>query len=519
MSTRLASCSVLLGLTAGAGVAITETSWAPPSGMTLVSVFTHAVFLLGLVFLAAFLTTYAAFLISGVAPKRLCRQFSVNVGMTVLWLLPLLIFAEQQSWLVVILWAIFLFHLARFAAFLMGQVNADTPPAPGIAEDLAFSVLKRDFPFAGSIVGVLLVQSAVFEAVSGHDVLSGQLYFLGTAAIAHRTFLMFRNDPDRGDNTRDKIAPILGTVVLLTVFAWLPYTYSGNSGGAGSANRGADGPFATGGDSNSQATNQHANRRRVDPTTFAWLRSIFTLHKPGLPGDSFSAAKRIFEARFPAGTERPETGSKSQSKTGMLAALPVIGPVFPAVELYPAEARKTKLIAPPLQRSSGFGPAHSDLVSIPFDGVYRFWKGPSEVPPPNVVVMHGSPSARSFRSTDHEIMSMEARESLGFAVNPRLYGAIEIVLENVDPFPNSVSIALRVHDTANPGKWFRALGLARVSSAGADGHPKMQTLSFTIPATISSFDELVVTYYLQGERSDRSARIAIQGFRLVPRVG
>ena len=215
------------------------------------------------------------------------------------------------------------------------------------------------------------------------------------------------------------------------------------------------------------------------------------------------------------------TGASRQQQTGIPSREPVAGPVFPGVELYPETANRIRLVAPPPQRSKGFGAAHSDPLSIPFEGVYWFWKGPEQEPPANIVVMHGSPSARFFRSTDHEIMSMEARENLGFAIDPRAYGAIEIVLENVDPFPNTVSIALRVRDSAKSGNLSRSLGLVRVlpMSAHGDGRPTMQTLRFVIPSTVSKFDELVVTYYLRGERSDRSARIAIEGFRLVPRAG
>ena len=54
--------------------------------------------------------------------------------------------------------------------------------------------------------------------------------------------------------------------------------------------------------------------------------------------------------------------------------------------------------------------------------------------------MHGSPSARFFRSVDGEGMSMEAKQNLGFAVRPERFGSIEIDIQNADPFPNSVNI-------------------------------------------------------------------------------
>jgi hypothetical protein len=199
----------------------------------------------------------------------------------------------------------------------------------------------------------------------------------------------------------------------------------------------------------------------------------------------------------------------------------VAGPVFPGVELYPAVEPHKKLVAPPFAASTGFGPARTDPLSIPFDGVYWFWRGPTDQPPLNSVVMHGSPSAQFFRSTDGDGMSMEARQNLGFMVDPRRYGAIEIGVENSDPFPNSVKILLKIRNTALPGKPVQSLGIENVATPtfAARTGASRQILRFRIPSKIAmgSFDELTVSYFLVGARSNRSARIAIERFRLVPR--
>jgi len=119
---------------------------------------------------------------------------------------------------------------------------------------------------------------------------------------------------------------------------------------------------------------------------------------------------------------------------------------------------------------------------------------------------------------------MEARQNLGFMVDPKRYGAIEILFENADPFPNTVSILLKIRNTAFPGKPILSLGIEGLSapaSSLASGAAAIQRLRFRIPSAIpiGSFDELTVSYYLKGARSDRSARIAIDRFRLVPRGG
>lgn len=116
---------------------------------------------------------------------------------------------------------------------------------------------------------------------------------------------------------------------------------------------------------------------------------------------------------------------------------------------------------------------------------------------------------------------MEARQNLGFAVDPKRYSAIEIEIQNSDPFPNTVSILLKVRSTTIPGLPIQTLGMKEVSTPGssAGSGPNRQTLRFHIPAAIitGTFDELTVSYYLKGARGDRSARIAVEAFRLVPR--
>jgi hypothetical protein len=134
--------------------------------------------------------------------------------------------------------------------------------------------------------------------------------------------------------------------------------------------------------------------------------------------------------------------------------------------------------------------------------------------------MRGSPSAQFFRSTDGDGMSMEAKQNLGFAVDPRSYRAIEVDIQNADPFPNSVSILLKVRNTALANKPIHSLGMENVVTPGSsEAHAVTQTLRFRLPSKLpmGSFDELTVSYYLRGARSNRSARIAIERFRLVPR--
>ena len=105
----------------------------------------------------------------------------------------------------------------------MSHENAEalpqTPP-----DGCTFSVLKQDFPYGISILGVLMIQGAIFGALGDHAVLAGLLYFAGTSAIAYRTLQMFQNLPALNNRTsRPRILAALITATFLVIgFAWLP---------------------------------------------------------------------------------------------------------------------------------------------------------------------------------------------------------------------------------------------------------------------------------------------------------
>jgi hypothetical protein len=262
----------------------------------------------------------------------------------------------------------------------------------------------------------------------------------------------------------------------------------------------------------------------ADRCTHRRLLDFFVSDRSESHGNSFAVAKRMLDSTFAQQSGGTSSRLKSRQNTEIGKAVVVMGPVFPGVKLYPEAEPHIRLVAPALPATTALGEARSDPLSIPFHGVYWFWRGPSDRPPSNSIVMHGSPSARFFRSTDGDGMSMEARQNLGFMVDPNRYGAIELFIKNGDPFPNTVSILLKIRDTTVPGKPMLTLGMEGVSapaSSPRSGAVTTQMLRFSIPSAIpiGSFDELTVSYYLKGPRRDRSARIAIERFRLVPRGG
>ena len=500
---------------------------SPDHPLAAISVFARATVYVFVVFATAATATFTGFLVCGERRTARGRQVAVRTAATTLWLPPLLMFSNQRSWFVCVIWAVLLVEVARLIAFLKGTQRDSAVALSQTPPEGPFSVLKQDFPSGITILAALMIQGAIFSAIGGHDILAGLLYFAGTAAIAYRTLQMFQDLPVVSDrDVRHRIVAALISATCLIVFAWLPYIAGsrgsgsgGNSASAGRAGRSTEASQASGTDARNDNKPDQGSR-----SALARLRALFASDGGESHSDSFAVARRILDSAFPQQSDALGTRAQSRQKTNIVAAVSVAGPVFPGVKLYPEVEPHTRLVAPPLRTTTGFGPTRSDPLSIPFDGVYWFWRGPSDRPPTNSIVMHGSPAARFFRSTDGDGMSMEARQNLGFMVDPKRYSAIEILIENADPFPNTVSILLKIRDTTVPGQPLLSLGMEAVSnpaSAIGSGTATAQILRFRIPHAIAigSFDELTVSYYLKGARSDRSARIAIERFRLVPRGG
>ena len=519
MSPPLTNRCVALGLLAAVAGTLLGATVLPDPSLTAFGVLARAAAYLLLVFAMAGTATLLGFLVRGEARTPQARHMAVRTAATALWLPPLLMFADQKSWLVLVIWGILVIEVAGLIAFVRGTLHdkaEDLPQPP--PEGGAFSILKQDFPSGTSILGVLLIEGAIFGAVSHHDVLAAGLYFAGTSAIAYRTLQLFQNLPALNHRaSRHRILAVFMTAMFLVVFAWLPHIVgSGGSGGSGG-----------GGPALGQTLNGSSERKEKHlkhGTTAAWarLRNLLALGGSDPSPNSFEVARHILDARFPHPADGASPRLTSPQNTQIKSAVFVAGPVFAGVQLYPEVEAPTRLVAPRLPGTRSFGESRTDPLSIPFNGVYWFWRGPSDRPPLNSVVLHGSPSARFFRSTDGDGMSMEARQNLGFMVDPKRYGAIEISVENADPFPNTVSILLKIRNTTVPHNPTLSLGMADVSpptSSIGSGTSTAQVLRFRIPSVVpmGSFDELTVSYYLKGARSDRSARIAINRFRLVPR--
>lgn len=189
----------------------------------------------------------------------------------------------------------------------------------------------------------------------------------------------------------------------------------------------------------------------------------------------------------------------------------------PGVILWP-ETRPVPLLVEPLPKG---GLAHREASRpfiIPFAGSYWMFRGGFTRPPANSIVQRGTPTTTSFKTVDLWPLEMEAHQRLDREIDLACCAEIRIDVFNADKHPGTVTLELAVIDRAGPPIH---LGSAAVRSAPDlyqdSVTPVPETLEFHVPSNGPVFDEFDVIFHRSRERVDRSARIAIQRFVLVPR--
>jgi hypothetical protein len=118
---------------------------------------------------------------------------------------------------------------------------------------------------------------------------------------------------------------------------------------------------------------------------------------------------------------------------------------------------------------------------------------------------------------------MEARHKLEQPIDLRCCGGIRLVVSNADRYPGTVALELLLSDTRAGQQGSLSLGKAAVQSRPDLRNdpvvPVEETLDFAIPRSteLGQFDEFVVLFHRDAMRMDRSARIAIERFVLMPK--
>lgn len=192
--------------------------------------------------------------------------------------------------------------------------------------------------------------------------------------------------------------------------------------------------------------------------------------------------------------------------------------------LWPELKPVPTLIAPLPPKGEGWSrTANVRPLSIPFSGEYWMFRWPFARPPQNSYFQRGNPAALSFSTTDRRPMQMEAHHKLEQSVDLRCCSRIQLEIRNADRYPGTVTVELVLLNSELPNGRTQSLGKALVASRPDISKDPVtavaETLDFTMPDSpaIEAFDEFKVVFLRERGRMDKSARIAIDRFILVPR--
>jgi hypothetical protein len=351
MSSALTNRFVALGFIGAVVATLLGAAVSPDQPLGAISVFARATSYILVVFTTAAATTYLGLLLRSEGQRIRTRELAFRTAASTVWLPPLLMFSEQKSWFVSVIWAVLIIEVARLIAFVRGTLHDNAALLPQTPYDgHLFSVLKRDFPSGISILGALTIQGAIFGAVDGHAILAGLLYVVGTMAFAYRALQMFQDLPALNNSAVGRPVPeALFTATFLVVFAWLPYILSGGSGlGGNSAGTTAHGRLSI----EASRANEAGAEKDKQPSqgtasAMARLRSLFLSGGSESRGNSFAIARRILDSTFAQPSDGASARVKTLQTSKIASAVDVVGPVFPGVELYPEEKPHPRLVARP----------------------------------------------------------------------------------------------------------------------------------------------------------------------------
>jgi hypothetical protein len=189
----------------------------------------------------------------------------------------------------------------------------------------------------------------------------------------------------------------------------------------------------------------------------------------------------------------------------------------PGVILWP-ETEPVPLLVEPMPKGGLGHRKDSRPFVIPFAGAYWMFRTGFTRPPANSIVQRGTPTSTSFKTVDMWPLEMEAHQLLDRELDLSCCAKIQVDVLNADRNPRTVTVELAVIDRGGPPIHFGRAEIRSVPNLLENPvKPVPETLEFNVPEHGLHFDEFDVIFHRAQGRVDRSARISIQRFVLVPR--
>ncbi len=523
LTTRLPIC---LGMLASAVVAL---ALCPVPRSTTLSA-AGALFLAAAYVLATVCIGAAVFAACGVIVAK--RELEVPIWRVLpffccvaAWITPLAAFYARDS-----LWAV----LAGFVlSILVSRLIYRYYPASRTAEMFPTSAESQSIdPHATRRIGLtfaaLLLQFGALSTVASMAHLATIL--ISCAIVVLSFFHQSANQPQ--SNLRfPKALPLsimLGLAIILVAASLTPYLEFPTEDAS------ADSVAST--QYSSPKPRRRSSKASLVQSAKSWFRS-FLAHNSQSGSQGKRSGGSTADRPYPAlqalfGEGDTANGSESnpwkrelnsRKSTALVAA-----DSEPGVILRPNVTDHITIVPPsPMRRVFDAKPSWrtTDSVSIPFYGAYWFFKTSDKTLPAGAIDISGDPDSIVFKTTDFSPISMEARQNFGSPIRLSCCSAIEFVISNADRHPGTVKVELILTNTTLHGRPGLSLGILPVNSTlhwfpGDDRPPVTEVLSFRLPAhlAIQTFDEATIRFEMESPRERFSAKIAVQKFRLIPRL-
>ena len=374
---------------------------------------------------------------------------------------------------------------ALYSEWRLVQAEPD-PPLPVCRADGLFEAYALSSPallgqLAPGLTLALCIQAGAVAAAMQFPLPAAACFALAAAFLTALGMAAGLLPPER---PRDLPRSILGVILTVMLAAFLTV-----GGSPGVLMRGSGGAEVWG--------------SRRPPGLLETLRALLQQRLPG------GAPRALPPLSGPPGAFIP--GYEPASAPGRVG-----GNDFPGVILWPEVKPVTTLVAP-VPAGAGFSAQAAHPLGILFSGEYWMFRRPSRRPPYGSFFRRGSPASLGFLTTDHAPLQMEAHHKLDQPIDLRCCGRIQIAIWNADRYPGTVSLELILIDTGQPARPLQSLGEAPVKSSPGN-LPVRETLEFSIPAVrvLRRFNEFQVVFHRDRRRMDKSARIEIDRFVLLP---
>ena len=243
-----------------------------------------------------------------------------------------------------------------------------------------------------------------------------------------------------------------------------------------------------------------AERPSIVETARAVLRQLFYGESPGAPTEKGPAVPRP-----PAMVDTGAPGG------------------YPGVILWP-EIKPVVTLVAPLPIGTTLVPGRpAQPLGIPFAGEYWMFRWPFARPPLSSFLQRGTPTKMAFSSTDHTPLQMEAHHKLDTPIDLRCCSGIRLEVANADRYPGTLQLELVLMNTEPPRPESLRLGSMPVTSrpdlTRDPVAPVGETLDFAVPSlpSIEQFNEFKIVFQRAARRMDKSAKVSIERFVLVPR--